>query len=261
MKLSVSIILNILLLSFLSNFLSAQKSRTMDSILAHSHNDYEQKRPLYMALEHNFNSIEIDIIRHEEQLVVSHDNKNLSIKPTIQDLYLNPLKNYLIENEREHIWLLIDIKEYDDQVLDILHNLIMEYEPLFKKRNILKKEKSLQILLSGDLPRQEIMENEKFVFFFLDGRIDDLGKEYDSALMPWISSNFSHHTKWTGKGKIDKKEYEAVAAIVKAVQAENKKIRFWATPDNKRVWKKLQRLGVDVVGVDHIGQFTRFRLK
>lgn len=261
MESSVSFILNILLFIFLSNLLSAQKSRTLDSILAHSHNDYEQKKPLYTALDHGFNSIEIDIIPHGDQLIVSHDNKDLSNKPTIQDLYLNPLKNYLIENDKKNIWLLIDIKKYDDQVLDILHNLITEYEPLFKERNILEKEKPLQILLSGDLPRLEIMENEKYVFFFIDGRVEDLGKGYDSTLMPLVSSNFSHHTKWAGKGKMDKKEFEAVAAIVKAVQAENKKIRFWATPDKKRVWKKLQRLGVDVIGVDHIEQFNRFRPK
>ncbi|MEZ4932123.1 MAG: hypothetical protein R2788_08400 [Saprospiraceae bacterium] len=249
------------MLSFLSNLLSAQMSRTLDFILAHSHNDYEQKKPLYTALEHGFNSIEIDIIRYGNQLIVSHDNKDLPNKPNIQDLYLNPLKKHLNENNEINIWLLIDIKEYDDQVLDVLHDLITEYEPLFKKRYSSEKEKPLQILLSGDLPRQEIMENDTYVFFFLDGRVDDMGKRYDSTLMPLVSSNFSHHTKWTGKEKMDKKEFEAVAAIVKAVQAENKKIRFWATPDKKRVWKKLQRLGVDVIGVDHIEQFDRFNSK
>ena len=250
------ILLSLTIFFFFHFQLLAQK--TTPAILAHSHNDYEQKIPLFKALGHNFQSIEIDIIRDGNQLVVSHDTVGLDKKETIEKLYLKPLKNYLIKNKGKNIWLLIDIKEYDETILDLLHEIIMEYETLFKRRHFLEKEKPLQILLSGDLPRAAIMDNKKYVFFFIDGRISDLGKSYDAELMPLISANFSHHSTWDGKGKMDEQEYLSVLKIIQLVHAENKKIRFWATADKKRMWKTLQDLGVDVIGVDHIGRFGRF---
>lgn len=223
-------------------------------ILAHSHNDYEQKRPLDAALEHGFNSIEIDIIRHGEILVVSHDEQHLGQKPDIETLYFRPLKEYL-ENQELQVWLLIDVKKYDEKTLDLLHTLVARYDSLFQQRSGVVK--PLQILLSGDLPRKEILENESYVYFFIDGRVEDLGKGFDSRLMPLISTNFTHHSEWGGRAKPGKEDLQAIRQLVNSVHAEKKKIRFWKTRDSKRVWRALNDTGVDVIGVDHIKRFRR----
>ena len=244
----------LLFLLFLSAFLFSQNN----NILAHSHNDYEQKTPLYKALGYGFNSIEIDVIRDGNQLIVSHDDENLDKKPTIEELYFKPLKNYFTKNKKRNIWLLVDVKKYDKKTLDVLHEILDGYENLFLKRNEPKKEKPLLVILSGDLPRKEIMDDEKYIYFFIDGRITDLNKGYSAELMPLISSNFSHHSKWTGRGEMDKEEYEAVLKIIGSVHAENRKIRFWKTPDKKKVWEGLIKMEVDVIGVDCLGKFDRY---
>ena len=234
---------------------------SQNTLIAHSHNDYEQRVPLLKALTHEFQSIEIDIIRYGNKLVVSHDENKLHRKPTIQDLYFNPLKNYVHKNEGINLWLLVDIKKYDETTLDLLHDLLINFEPLFKKRNEMGKETPLQVLLSGDIPRKEIMENEKYVFFFIDGRLSDLEKGYSAELMPMISESFARLSTWKGKGIMDDQEIISLTYNIHRVHTENKKIRFWKTRDHKKVWKMLKGMGVDVIGVDHIRRFSRFKKK
>ena len=251
-------ILLFLLICQLGSSLFAQKEKL---VWAHSHNDYEQKKPLFKALAFDFQSIEIDVIRYGNQLIVSHDSLDLHEKSNIRDLYLAPLSRYLTSSKEKNIWLLIDIKKYDAQVLEILHEVIEGYAHLFKKRDFLENEKPLQILLSGDIPRKEIMENDKYVYFFIDGRLSDLGKGYDATLMPMVSADFSKHTKWVGKGSLDKHDYTQLRNNIMRVHAENKVIRFWNTKDRRKVWRVLLTLGVDFIGVDHLKRFRRFRSK
>ena len=40
--------------------------------------------------------------------------------------------------------------------------------------------------------------------------------------------------------------------------ALNKKIRFWAAPDNEKAWIILMRLGVDYINTDHIEAISSF---
>ena len=62
---------------------------------AHSHNDYTRKNPLFDALDAGFRSIEIDVFAHEGHLRVSHIALFLKRKPTIEELYVQPLLQIL----------------------------------------------------------------------------------------------------------------------------------------------------------------------
>src|SRR4051812_22414032 len=65
---------------------------------AHSHNDYEQTRPLFDTLAHGFLSVEADIWFQNEKLLVAHTP--LAWKPdrTLQSLYLDPLRERVKRN-------------------------------------------------------------------------------------------------------------------------------------------------------------------
>ena len=59
----------------------------------HSHNDYTRKRPLWDALENGFTSIEVDVfLASDGSLRVSHIPFALKLKPTLDELYLKPIK-------------------------------------------------------------------------------------------------------------------------------------------------------------------------
>ncbi|MES1249631.1 MAG: alkaline phosphatase, partial [Chitinophaga rupis] len=46
---------------------------------AHSHNDYEQKIPFWLAYNEGFGSIEADIFLRGDSLVVAHSTKELGL--------------------------------------------------------------------------------------------------------------------------------------------------------------------------------------
>jgi hypothetical protein len=60
-------------------------------VRAHSHNDYEQKRPLLDALEQGFCSIEADVWLVDGELRVAHDLAAARPGRTLEKLYLDPL--------------------------------------------------------------------------------------------------------------------------------------------------------------------------
>ncbi len=221
-------------------------------VIAHSHNDYEQVIPLKTALDNGFSSIEIDVYLYNDKIVVSHDSVDLDKKPNLKDLYLKPLANQLVGSEH-HLYLLLDVKEYTPNILVKLHDAINDYPDLFTIRNYRKS--NLTVILSGDLPREEIMSTEVFPYFFIDGRLEHVGKQFDSELMPLISMNFSHLVLWDGKQALSEKQKRALQDVVRKVKAEGKMIRFWKTRDTKLSWMTLIELGVDLIGVDDLDLF------
>ena len=84
---------------------------------AHSHNDYEQKQPFYLAYEEQFGSIEADIHLVDGKILVAHDAKNVSVNLSLEKLYLDPLDYFIKKNNGapysdsgKTLQLLIDLK-------------------------------------------------------------------------------------------------------------------------------------------------------
>ena len=223
-------------------------------VIAHSHNDYEQAYPLETALENGFGSIEIDVFLHNDEIVVSHDKKDLDQKPTITDLYFKPLHEKLSGTDT-HIYLLVDIKIYVPNILKRIHEAVDVYADLFTIRDY--KKSNLTVILSGAMPREELMKTSVFPYFFIDGRLSHVGKDFDSNRMPLISTNFSQLIDWDGERALTDDERLSLKETIVAVQAEGKMIRFWKTPDTRTCWDTLVDLGVDIIGVDHLELFRK----
>ena len=247
--------IKILVIAFLSGCSLMSIGQISDfsyPVIAHSHNDYEQTIPLQKALDNGFGSIEIDIYLYDDKIVVSHDSVDLDKKPSLTDLYLEPLTNQLRGSD-DHLYLLVDIKEYVPNILVKLHEAINEYPELFTIRDY--KKGNLTIILSGDIPRKEIIKSNVLPYFFIDGRLEHVGKQFDSDLMPLISMNFSHLVLWDGKQDLPKKQKKRLQSIIQEIKAEGKMIRFWKTRDTKLSWQVLIGLGVDMIGVDDLDLF------
>lgn len=102
------------------------------------------------------------------------------------------------------------------------------------------------------------MNSAKYIYFFIDGRIEHLGQGYATSSMPLISANFSQISTWNGVGEMSETDQQLLRSIVDRVIGENKKLRFWKTVDSEIVWEALIALGVHVIGTDEVERLDLF---
>ncbi len=234
----------------------------------HAHNDYEQDRPLYEALENGFTSIEIDVHSYRGKAVVCHDSEDLGSKPTLQELYLDPLSKIIAQNggtvfpgKKEQLILMIDLKEDKDLLLDILTKDLVEYDLLIKSSlDAHEIWKPLQVIISGDPPLDKILY-DKTGYFYMDGRIHHLDEDIDDYVMPRISMSYRDNFRWLPNGNLSNEELERMREMITKVHARGKKFRFWGHPETAAFWKLLDREGVDWINVDDLKTFRDYAAK
>jgi len=229
----------------------------------HSHNDYEQKRPLAEALEQGFRSVEADIHLVDNWLLVAHDLVDAQPEKTLDRLYLEPLwrifqaKGKIHQGETDLI-LLIDFKSNAETTYAALQSDLSRYEAMLTR---LREGKVIQgavtVVISGNRPRA-LMERQANRLCFLDGRPEDLGKSIPNSLIPLVSSNWKSHFKWDGSGAMPETERDLLADIVQMAGKEGKLLRFWATPDVESAWGELGRAGVGLINTDHLAEMRKF---
>ena len=217
-------------------------------VIAHSHNDYEQDVPITNALSHGFRSIEVDIAYDGSEIRVSHDDKDLSEKPEFEEMYLFPILDKGIGEEG--LILLVDIKNYSANLIKKLNAILVTHEEkLVSRANLESDSSKLKIILSGEIPREQLINNDENRFLFIDGRLNNTDLNFSSDIVPIISLNISDISD--SNATHDEKLIE----VIDQVHEHNKLIRFWNTNDKESVWLKLIDLDVDIIGVDDIDKF------
>jgi len=258
----------LLILIFLS---SALKVNAQDFILlpvGHSHNDYNRERPLFDALDYGFTSIEVDVYWDNGRMVVTHDDKDLDKKPTLEELYLEPLQQ-IIKNNGGNVFrdfdaqlvLMVDLKSEKVETYAALKEIFSKYLDIinhFEGDNEISG--PVKVLLSGNPPIQ-LIENEQRRYFFVDGAIDQWSKSYPVDLMPRASTNYRSYFKWYGKGDMPETEQRKLRELITKAHESERKVRFWGCPNRIEVWKKLLDEGVDWVNVDDLKGFYEFYRK
>jgi len=218
-------------------------------LIAHSHNDYEQGVPIFDALEHGFSSLEVDVVFDGQDIIVSHDNDDLSNKPKFEQSYLTPILE-ISDLGDSGIILLIDIKKYSNELITSLNTIIIKNESRFVSRETSDElANKIKVILSGDIPRNDIINDKSNEYLFIDGRLNDEDLNYSSDIVPMISIDI---TKLTFLNNINN---SIVANIIDEVHQNGKKIRFWNTQDKESVWLTLIDLNVDIIGVDNLEHF------
>jgi hypothetical protein len=230
---------------------------------AHAHNDYEHKRPLLDALANGFTSVEADIYLVEGRLLVAHNKEDVDAAKTLERLYLDPLKELAagkrsIFKEGGTLTLLIDFKSEADSTYEALKQVLSKYgETLttFEEKKI--STNAVTIILSGNRPREKLLsERKRFAAF--DGRVTDLGQDHPVSFMPLVSDNWNSHFSWKGEGSLSAAEKTKLKTLVERSHSENRRIRFWATPDKKDVWRELRDAGVDLINTDDLAGLAAF---
>lgn len=245
-----------------SHFLTAQECCNKN---AHAHNDYKHKHPLSDALQNKFNSIEADVFLINKQLIVSHIHPVFRNKSTLETLYLKPLldscskhNGYVYENCKESIILLIDIKSDADETYLELKKIVEKYQSILTKyENGKVITKAVTIILSGNKP-YSTLQNDSVRYAFIDQSLLSLNKPYNQTVCAMASTKYSNVFKWKGKGKIPKDEKENLISLVNKAHQQGKKVRLWASPENKNVWTELLNCGVDLINTDKLEDLRKF---
>lgn len=255
--------LTVILLSFLIQETAAQESRV---IPGHAHNDYLNKPALFEALESGLISVEADVHMMGGELIVAHVRPLAANKKrSLENLYLKPLFEHVQKNNGTvypnydgPFYLMIDFKGGSVQMYDSLMVLLTKYRMMLSvMENGEFRQGAVTVFLSGSRPGDAVMRSEPKLAF-LDGRPNDLDKQFSADMMPVISDHYKSQLSWNGNGDIPQDQELKLRKLVSKVHAEGKKLRLWASPDNANAWATFQRIGIDLINTDTPMKFSAF---
>lgn len=250
----------LILLFIISLFLSVN-SLAQQRILIHSHNDYKQVVPFYEAYSQQVYSIEVDLFAENGQLLVGHDEKDLSPDMTFDDLYLNPIVKIFKQNngrawkESDYpLQLMIELKSPTLPSLTMVINKLKAYPQVFDPT---VNPNAVRIVITGNTPAPaDFQKYPDFISF--DGRINEEYTPDQLKRVALISAPLTDYAIWNGKGGLKTKEKEKVAEAIETVHNLGKPIRFWATPNSITAWNTLHTMGVDIMNTDKVEACTDF---
>lgn len=225
---------------------------------AHAHNDYLHDHPLADALAQGFCSVEADIYLIDGNLLVAHDRDKTSASRTLQRLYLDPLREKIrlsggsVHGDGKPFTLLIDIKSDGVTTYQSLSAVLAAYRDILTYVDvdgihmgavtaIVSGNRAIDTIKS-DLPR----------YVGIDGRLSDLDSKMSADLLPLISDHWGRNFEWRGEGEMPESDRKKLKRIIRRVHADGRRVRFWATPDQKAVWAELAAENVDLINTDDL---------
>jgi len=251
-------ILTFILLLFCMFVLAKAQYTTLN---AHSHNDYAQKTPFYLAYKAHFGSVEADIWAIKGELFVAHNQSDISATRTLDMLYLQPIVSLFRKNNGK-AWkdnpstfqLLIDLKTDVEPTLSLLIEKLKKYPDVFDPA---VNKNAIHVTITGNRPMpSEFVKYPEFIS--IDGNVI---LKYDSEQLKRVamySENLADFTSWRDSAPIPEKEELRLKQIIDSVHGINKRIRFWNAPDTSNAWKILMDLKVDYINTDHIPELSSY---
>lgn len=234
---------------------------------AHSHNDYEQVRPLLDALDQGFCSVEADVWLVEGRLLVAHDLKDAKPGRTLEALYLDPLAARVKQNggrvfpHGPAFTLMIDVKSDATNTYRALTVLLERHASMLTRFGADRTEtNAVTIIVSGHRAR-DLMLTETSRLAAYDGRLADLNSTASPHFIPWISDNWTQHFQWRARaedGSFPELERTKLRELAGKAHAQGRRLRLWATPDQPVMWKELRDAGVDLINTDRLKELSGF---
>lgn len=232
---------------------------------AYAHNDYWHKRPLHDALNNGFTNVEVDIFLRGDKLVVAHICTFFKKKRTLEELYLKPLLNYVEENDKKGqrinnnpITLMIDIKTDANKTYKALVLLLEKYKSILSGyENCQLNLRQVTVVITGHKP-YELIKLRESRFAFIDEDLKQTGKDSSANIYPIASCKYSSLLKWKGRGSIPARERQRLEFYVAKAHKLGRKVRLWASPENKNVWNELLKCNVDLINTDQLVALKNF---
>ncbi len=252
MRITKPLIFSITLLTAVKLVSAQTKKYTVAD--AHSHNDYKNNISFYRAYEKGFGSIEADVYAVNGQLMVAHEEKEITPSRSLKILYIDPLVEKLRQDTARRLRLLIEIKADYKETLPLVEK---ELKPLAKYLNYEGHPGRLSIVMTGAVPPAAVMSDYPDWIMFDADHLNGFTKSQLKKI-GLVSLPFTNYSRWNGKGVLMPAEVNRLKDAIDSAHAMGKKIRFWGDPDTKSCWLALTRLGADVIGTDHIEELGDF---
>jgi len=227
-----------------------------------AHNDYWHKRPLFDALDNGFAHIETDIYLRHGRLIVAHMLPALHPNRNLEDLYFKPLKERITGPDKKlsyPVTLMIDIKSGAEDTYRELEVLLKKYKGIISSyENHRFIPRQLTIVLTGHKP-EKTLKAQASRLAFMDEDLMKTGKDtLTTNFYQTASCRYSRMLNWDGTGAMPESEKSRLCQYVKKAHQFGKKVRLWASPENKTVWKELLNCGVDLINTDKLVELKDF---
>ncbi|MGF1696294.1 hypothetical protein L4C54_11540 [Vibrio lamellibrachiae] len=181
------------------------------------------------------------------------------VKPIVEQVRANGGQFY--KGWDESYILLVDVKSSNDEKVITwleIEKVLSQYSDVFTHYDgEMVTEKAVTVILSGSDHIIDEMRAAPYRYTFLDGRMNHLGEELDSRLMPLISSNFNYfdqdkYGNFYGAGDWPQEALHRLQEITDIAAQNNQKIRFWSSPEgndeiNAKIWTELHNANVDLI--------------
>jgi hypothetical protein len=232
---------------------------------AHSHNDYEQARPLYDALDNHFGSVEADIWYIAGDLLVSH--LGFDFKGSLKNLYLDPLQKEVndhagsVYGEGSPIYLWIDIKDPSAELRAELHEELSHYPMITQFSNSGIKLGAVTVILTGDESSKAAYVAEHDLRYATRDSNDLSSSDSVSNdnRWTWYALSWRDHFDPYGLGMVSPAQVaDQLKSMVFQVHKKNRKLRIYDSPDTFEYWKVAQEAGVDMISSDHLNELNQY---
>lgn len=232
----------------------AATARAERPILIHSHNDYARCVPFYQAYAQHAASIEVDLFLHDGQLLVGHDEEELSAGLSFEKLYVEPLVGLFARNggrawrdSDETLQLMIELKSETDPTLRAVTALLDRWPEVF---DVARNPQAVRIAVTGRVPAPEhFCDYAPYVRF--DGAWDADYTPDQLERVALVSANFRDFSQWNGKGSIIPSELARLCKVIDRAHAWGKPVRFWNAPEGTTTYYTFYNLGIDYINTDH----------
>lgn len=241
------------------------QAQVVPLVHAHAHNDYKHQHPLKDAMDCGFTSFEADIFFKHHRFIVAHITPLFKKRKTLEALYLQPLaellkkKASIYDEYHEPIQLLIDIKTDANTTYLALQPLLEKYKSFLSSYSNGSVQKGvITIVLTGNKPTQLLQQTTTRFAFLDEGLLSLSQNNFSNTLAPLASTKYSNVLSWKGKGTIPEEEKNKLMEYTNLAHQQGKKVRLWASPENKEVWKVLLSCGVDYINTDELKELNIF---
>lgn len=242
-------------------------AQTSILVNAYAHNDYWHKRPLMDALNNGFTYVEADVYLRNNKLIVAHILPCFKKKRTLEELYLKPLLNYMDLNNKNlfkannyPITLMIDIKSDANKTYKALILLLDKYKSMLSEYNNGDvTTRNVTIVITGH-KAYELIKGSINRLVFLDENLKQAVNDSSSNLYPIASCKYSSILQWKGKGNITEDEIQRLEYFVAEAHKSGRKVRLWASPENRVVWSQLLKCNVDLINTNKLVRLKNFLL-
>lgn len=230
----------------------------------HSHNDFDQKRPLQDAFDARISSVEVDVVDRWGEVRLTHIG--IFTSGTLREAYLDPLQKRVdqlgsVLGDGKPFYLWIELRGFFTRagIVPLLRELLARYPMLarFDSSGALVKEGPVVAILSGYSGYKhdyfEGLAVSPACLALNDHEWSRLarkeGQGFD-ARAKWLSLRWSRFSDWDGKGAPPPGLKEMLGALLGRIHARGKRVRFWGNPEAPAFYRLMRETGVDLASTD-----------